>query len=154
MTASPEIQKTSPASAPIKALDDTLKNFRATLEKRWKEFDEATLEEAYGIESVRNDNKKYKDAKSQYDKAIKTLKTVNNDAELKQSTPILEEITSTIDFLGEYLATANKEKKYTQVLMNMRANLADFKAQITEKAEDKKNADEAKATVATAVAAA
>ena len=42
----PEIIKNSPASSTKSPSNTLLKNFQATLEKRWAEFDIATMKEA------------------------------------------------------------------------------------------------------------
>ena len=42
----PETLKSSPASSPTSPSDTLLKNFRATLDQRWSEFDTATMAES------------------------------------------------------------------------------------------------------------
>ena len=154
--ASLEIQKSTPSWAPAKAPEDTLlKNFRATLEKRWNEFDRATMQEAIKqnplgqiwVQSLRDSDSDFINAKSTFDEAMQALNSIDTDAKLKQILETPGRLSSTINTLKDYLAKADKQKSYNAVLSHTLADLTGLKAQITEKPEDKKAAELAQAAV-------
>jgi len=154
--ASLEIQKSAPSWAPAKAPEDTLlKNFRATLEKRWNEFDRATMQEAIKqnplgqiwAQSLRDSDSDFINAKSTFDEAMQALNSIDTDAKLKQILETPGRLSSTINTLKDYLAKADKQKSYNTVLSHTLADLTGLKAQITEKPEDKKAAELAQAAV-------
>lgn len=148
--ASLEIQKSAPSWAPAKAPEDTLlKNFRATLEKRWNEFDRATMQEAIKqnplgqiwAQSLRDSDPDF------INEAMQALNSIDTDAKLKQILETPGRLSSTINTLKDYLAKADKQKSYNTVLSHTLADLTGLKAQITKKPEDKKAAELAQAAV-------
>ncbi len=156
MTATPEIQKKTPAWSPSKLTwDNLLKNFRATLEARWSEFDKATMEEAesqtvmwLGARAGRDAHPDFIKAKEAFDAAKTMLTKVNNDSELKENTEILAQVESTLKSLTDHLKALKPDEKWKKmniILARTTADLASFKADITGKAEDKKEAEVASA---------
>lgn len=144
----PETLKWSPSSTPSnKPSDALLKNFRATLEQRWKEFNKATLEEAFGIKSVRDSDADFQKAKATFDEAMAALWAIDTDEKLKQILEAPGRLSSTINTLKDYLASADKQKAYNTVLTHTLADLTGLKAQMTERPEDKKAAEVAAVAV-------
>ncbi len=150
--ATPETQKNSPANAPAKQSDGdmVLKNFRATLETRWEQFDQAAIVEAGQFSSMRLSHPNYIKAKEAFDNAKKMLSSIENDADLKSKREVLTTVESTIQSLTEHLKKLKPEEQkeaINVILANTASDLADFKAKITDNLADKKAAEVAKAAV-------
>lgn len=166
----PETPKNNPASSPAsKPTDTLLRSFRATLDTRWKEFDIATMKEAREqandsifeglateeiLKSKRDTDTDFINAKATFDQAKAILEKITNDIELKSALNIPGVLGNTIQSLGDYLAKADKQKEYNGVLSSTFADLTDLKAKVTDTAEDKKNAEVAKAAIPVLTAAA
>ncbi len=164
--ANPEIQNNNLSGVPTNKPSDTLlKNFRATLDQRWKEFDWATLQEAQqqvnnsplgwftDAKTERNKDPDFIKAKATFDEAMSVLGTIDTDAKLKQILETPGQLSSVINNLKDYLAKADKQKSYNTVLSHTLADLTGLKAQMTERAEDKKEAELAQAAVPVTIAA-
>jgi hypothetical protein len=152
--------------------EDILRNFRATLEVRWAEFDRATMDEAqeqakrnpFGvlasesdIRDKRNENEDFIKAKAAFDNAKTMLASIKDDEELKSNNIVLSTVESTLKSLTDHLKAVKPEEKWKKIniiLENTTADLSKFKADITGKPEDQKSAEDARVSVATAVAAA
>lgn len=150
--ANPEIQRDTLSWTPAKAPDNLLKNFRATLEQRWNEFDRATLQEAiqqnpFGkiwAQSLRDADANFINAKNAFDQAKAMLATIHNDAELKANTQVLVTVESTLKALTDHLKEIKPEEKNKAIniiLAKTTADLSRFKADITGNEEDKKQAE-------------
>jgi hypothetical protein len=151
----------NPLGTPAKTPSNTLlKNFRATLEARWNEFDTATMKEANeqasthplwfmaNVAERRNQDGEFQRAKKTFSEAQSMLATVSNDTELKANAQILAKVEETLKWLTDYLASIKPEEKskaHNIILAKTTADLAGFKAELTGKVEDKKSADEATA---------
>lgn len=83
---------------------------------------------------------------------MSVLGTIDTDAKLKQILETPGQLSSVINNLKDYLAKADKQKSYNTVLSHTLADLTGLKAQITESAEDKKEAELAQAAVPAAIA--
>lgn len=138
-------------SSSPRASDDLLRNFRATLETRWNEFDRATLQEAISqnplgniwAESLRNSDPDFINAKATFDEAKNMLQEIPDDAALRTNPQVLLKVENALKKLTEYLASVKPEEKaksHNIILAKTKADLAEFKAKITEKPEDKKEA--------------
>lgn len=167
----PEIQKNTPTSSNSPS-DTLLRNFRATLDQRWEEFNKATLDEAISqnpfgslwAEKLRNQNGDYISAKVTFDRAKSILTWIKTDVELKESNDILAEVEIALSSLTKYLRVEVKpeerNKAHNIILAKTTADLSQFRADITGKASDKKEAETAiaaekaipRAVVATAAA--
>ena len=153
----PEVQRNAPNWSPTKPSDALLKSFRVTLTQRWTEFDQATLQEAqnqvdnhilWGLTDARSQRDKdanFIKAKATFDEAMSSLATLDSDAKLKQALENPGRLGATINSLKDYLAKADAQKSYNAVLSHTLADLTWLKAQMTERAEDKKEAEAAKA---------
>lgn len=123
---SPRENPNIPVPTPQKKPSDTLlKNFRATLEHRWSQFDTATLKEAYGVQDVRDQVPSFQQAKAAFDDAKAKLDTLTDDDALKWALPELE---SALKQLTDYLTNIQEEEKtkeYNQILADI---AADFEA--------------------------
>lgn len=165
--ANPEIPKNAPASTPRSPSDTLLKNFKVTLETRWKQFDIATMKEAnsqtiggFGAQAGRDNHPDFIKAKAAFDQARTSLNAVKDDAGLKQILNSPGNLLSAIQTLEAHFALATapeKAKEYNHVLASTLADLTSLRSQVTETAEDKKAAEVAavavKAMPAVAVAA-
>ena len=163
----PEIPKNAPASTPRSPSDTLLKNFKVTLETRWKQFDIATMKEAnsqtiggFGAQAGRDNHPDFIKAKAAFDQARTSLNAVKDDAGLKQILNSPGNLLSAIQTLEAHFALATapeKAKEYNHVLASTLADLTSLRSQVTETAEDKKAAEVAavavKAMPAVAVAA-
>lgn len=157
MTAQPvELPSNAPTPTNIPTGDKLLKDFKATLEVRWSEFDKATLEEARGSSYFRNKDSDFIKAKATFDTAKAMLEPIQNDAQLKSDTKVLPTVEAALKSITDYLKEVKPEekgKKINIILANTTADLSKFKADITGKLEDQKSAEDAKVSVATAIAA-
>ena len=170
--ANPEIPKNAPASTSKSPSDTLLKNFQSTLEKRWAEFDIATMKEAqaqvaihplWGLANTkkeRDTDANFIKAKAAFDQARVSLDAVRDDVGLKQILNSPGNLLSAIQTLEAHFALATapeKAKEYNHVLANTLADLTSLRSQVTDTAEDKKAAEVAavavKAMPAVAVAA-
>lgn len=159
MNNTPETASNNPATAPKSPSDTRLKSLRTTLEQRWKEFDAATIKEAqtqvsahplWGFTdaiSARNKDADYKKAKATFDEAMSALSAIKDDTALKNGLESPGRLASVMNTLKDYLANADKQKWYNTVLSNTFADLTTLRAQMTEKAEDKKDAEAARAAL-------
>lgn len=126
-----------------------MKNFRATLEQRWNEFDIATMQEAkskapFGAKYFRDNDSDFMNAKNAFDQAKAMLSGINNDSELKLNTQVLVTVESTLKALTDHLKLMKPEEKNKAIniiLAKTTADLSQFKADITGKEEDKKQAE-------------
>ena len=129
----PETPKSQPTTTPSTTPSGTLlRDFRTTLESKWKKFDDAVPPDGKSL----SDN--YKKAKAEYGKSIELLKTVKNDDELKSNTQVQTQLDTTIDVLNKHLkklTQVEKQEKYNIALADMRDSLADLKWDITGKKE-------------------
>ncbi len=151
----PEVLRTNPSVSPASAPSDTLlRNFRATLDTRWGEFDQATMKEAesqawffgafVNVGEKRNEDADFRKAKLAFDEAKAMLATVSNDSELKASAAVLGKVEETLRSLTGYLASIKPEEKaksHNIILAKTTADLASFKAEITGKATDRREAE-------------
>lgn len=136
----------NPSSIPAtKPSDKLLKNFRATLEVRWSEFDRAIDQEFWMKAVFKGADPDYIKAKSTFDKAQSMLSTKNTDTELSSDPQIIAEVNTAIEALTVYLRDKVKpeerNKTHNIILAKTTADLATFKASITGKEDDKKAAD-------------
>lgn len=145
---------------PLKAPGDLqLKKFRETLRQRWNEFDKATMQEAQtrvnehplgwftDAQTERNKDADFIKAKATFDEAMTALWSIDSDEKLKQILETPGRLSSVINSLKDYLAKADNQKAYNNVLSHTFADLTGLRAQMTETAEDKKEADLAKASL-------
>ncbi len=138
----PENLSSSPAPTPS---TQYLERFRATLEKRWKEFDSAVAADAWVFANMRFDIEKYQSAKAAFDEGRSLLVSIQNDAELKIAMKWPGRFSSILKTLENYssqLSQAEKEKWYNRVLAGTLADLTTLKSQVIQVVEDK-NTDEA-----------
>lgn len=168
----PDIIKNAPTSPGKSPSDSLLKNFQATLEKRWTEFDIATMKEAQfqvskhplgwftDAQTERAKDANFIKAKAAFDQARSSLSAISDDTGLKQILNSPGNLLSAIQTLEAHFAAATapeKAKEYNHVLANTLADLTSLKSQVTDTAEDKKSAEVAaiavKAMPAVAVAA-
>lgn len=165
MATTPEMLSSAPWATPDNRGSGTiLKGFRTTLEQRWKEFDEATMQEAHNhplawlasedtLTAKRNENADFKKAKAAFDEARTTLGSLEDDAALKNAIKWPGKLSITIQTLTTYLDKADKAKEHNTVLLKTLADLTSLKAQMTENTEDQRVAEVAKVAVATSAAA-
>lgn len=155
----PETPKNTPATVPSASPSDELvKNFRATLDTRWSEFDAATMKEAQAqadanilgafanVKERRDMDKDFLKAKKTFDEAKSMLADVQDDAELKKDQKILAKVEESLKGITTYLADLKPEemrKAHVFILAHTRGDLADFKAKITGRVEDAKEAEKA-----------
>ena len=168
----PDIIKNAPTSPGKSPSDSLLKNFQATLEKRWTEFDIATMKEAQfqvskhplgwftDAQTERAKDANFIKAKAAFDQARSSLSAISDDTGLKQILNSPGNLLSAIQTLEAHFAAATapeKAKEYNHVLANTLADLTSLKSQVTDTAEDKKSAEVAaiavKAMPAVAIAA-
>jgi hypothetical protein len=112
--------------------DTLLKNFRATIEAKWKKFDDAVPDIG---KSISDD---YKNAKREYERSMTLLTGIKNDDELKNNAMMSSQLDKTLDVLNAHLQKLTKserEEKYNEALKDMRDSLADLKWDITGKKE-------------------
>ncbi len=159
MTTLSENPNNNPATTPKSPSDARLKSLKTTLEERWKEFDAATMKEAqvqvaahplWGFTDAiteRNKDADYKKAKATFDEAMSALSAIKDDTALKNGLESPGRLASVMNTLKDYLANADKQKWYNTVLSHTFADLTTLKAQMTEKAEDKKDAEVARAAL-------
>ncbi len=159
-----EIPKNAPASTPKSPSDTLLKNFQSTLEKRWTEFDSATMKEAQfqvskhplgwftDAQTERAKDANFIKAKAAFDQARSSLSAISDDTGLKQILNSPGNLLSAIETLEAHFALATapeKAKEYNHVLANTLADLTSLRSQVTETAEDKKAAEVAAIAVKT-----
>ena len=106
------------------------------------------------LKSKRDTDTDFINAKATFDQAKAILEKITNDIELKSALNIPGVLGNTIQSLWDYLAKADKQKEYNGVLSSTFADLTDLKAKVTDTAEDKKNAEVAKAAIPILTAAA
>jgi hypothetical protein len=152
-----------PTSSPS---DTLLKNFRATLETRWAEFDKATLQEAEkekgshplgwlldlgvamgmsdDLKTRRDNDPKFLAAKATFDETKAILASITSDEELKKNAAVLAKVESTLQSITKYLAEdvkpEERNKSHNIILAKTKADLADFRAKLTGKPEDAREA--------------
>lgn len=151
MTAPLENPRWNSSVLPASPPDTLLRNFRATLDTRWGEFDRATMKEAewrtimgIGARIWRDSDEKFLQTKSAFDNAKSMLATVKNDTELKASADVLRKVEETIQSLTRYLASIKPEEKsksHNIILAKTTADLASFRAELTGKDADKREAE-------------
>lgn len=110
-----------------------LTQFRASLDKRWAEFDSATLDEAFWVQTIRDSHPDYKATKQAFDEAKQTLLTIKDDAELKRTLNWPTTLSTNIQKIEEYLAklkAPEKQKAYNQVLTNTLADISKLKSSL------------------------
>lgn len=163
MANTPEIQKNNVPEVSKSLSDTLLKNFRATLDMRWSEFDKATMAESKiqadkklwifsmavsdnTLQEERNKDPEFIKAKNAFDAAKSMLESIQNDTDLRANTQVLTTVESTLKSITDHLKALKPEEKgktINIILAKTTADLSQFRADITGKASDKQEAETA-----------
>lgn len=147
----PESPRVTP---PETSSNKLLNQFRSTLDKRWSEFDVATLREAGWVRLIRDNHADFIKAKASFEWAKKVLGTITTDKELKAQLNAPGVLAGTIADLESYFSTLNaqdKQKEYNKVVASTIADLSSLKAQVSGTFDDARKAEQARATANTPI---
>lgn len=153
--------------APEAPKNTLLLKTRADLEKRWQEFDAATMQEArnspqatlgsvFGIATEdriragRDADGDFQVAKKAFEEAKSALSAISTDAQLKWILSAPGRLASTIQGFEthlKWLKDAERNLWYNRVLASTMADLTSLRAQMTENPADKREAEAALASI-------